>query len=323
MYSYRYGGDYSRSDRRMRLLVNGAVRKHMVSFKPTGLAQAGQEAHFSWVVIAVSLQPGENTIRLEATGQGGPRVDLLYVVPPRPPIVTIAGTPGQPGSFGVTDSPIQSQLHGPLGLALDEPNGFLFVADADNGLVHRLRLTATDTLAPGADEMVTVAGGGDLGNTRAGIPATDSKLFRPVALAVDAEGRYLYVSDAKYNQVRRVDLLLEKMTAVCADQTPKPGEGPWGGAGGPWGGLGDHLMAPHGLALDDPAGLLLIAERGNDRIRAVNVSDNTCLAHYGSVPDVIEGPQGLVLDPRDRTLYASQMKRHRVLKRVLHVGLPD
>uniref|UniRef100_A0A7S4Q6S9 SMP-30/Gluconolactonase/LRE-like region domain-containing protein n=1 Tax=Alexandrium monilatum TaxID=311494 RepID=A0A7S4Q6S9_9DINO len=263
---FRYADRYSRvhasGGRRMRLYVNGAVLTHALEFPPTGQPQAGLRDVYGWAVAHAPLQAGLNTIRLEVTGHGGPRIDQLYVVPPRQAIGTVAGT-GRPGPADDLSAPrvaTASALRSPRGLALDVAGQLLYIADADNGCVRRLNMQS--------GLISTVAGGRQRSSSRDGEDALGGKLFRPVGLQLDSAREYLYVADSVQNRVRRVDL------------TGRPTVG---GTITTVGGFGmgvspfEHMLrGPEDLALDDASGTLFVTDRENSRVRAINVLDGSC-----------------------------------------------
>ena len=72
---FRYANGGS-SDRPLELKLNGAVARPSLSFAPTG-----SWSEWRTVSAVVPLVRGANTIRLSATGRGGPNLDALTVSP--------------------------------------------------------------------------------------------------------------------------------------------------------------------------------------------------------------------------------------------------
>eukprot|EP00747_Dinoflagellata_sp_TGD_P024784 gnl/TRDRNA2_/TRDRNA2_130794_c0_seq1.p1 gnl/TRDRNA2_/TRDRNA2_130794_c0~~gnl/TRDRNA2_/TRDRNA2_130794_c0_seq1.p1 ORF type:complete len:623 (+),score=70.34 gnl/TRDRNA2_/TRDRNA2_130794_c0_seq1:51-1919(+) len=265
-YADRYDEVSMNGNRRMRLYVNDVVLTHALEFVPTGLPSDGTRETFEWVVWPnANLVAGENVVRLEVVGLGGPYIDMLYVVPLRPAIQTVLGT----GTASYVDDvtmdmlALVSPVHSPLGLAIDETNNWLYVADADNGRVRRVDI---------ASGMVrTIAGGG--GTSRDGSAATAGKIFRPVGLALDSAKEYLYVSDGQAHQVRRVDLTTRPIIGgtvitICGfgiRQAP----------------FELQLNSPVGIELDN-SGTLFVADKGNSWIKSVDLTSGACPSHHAS-----------------------------------------
>lgn len=270
-YADRYDRVHAAGERRLRVTVNGVTVTPALLFRPTGNVQAGLRDKYEWAVCEAQLSllpPRRNVVRLELAGYGGPRVDLLYVVPPQPVIWTVAGTgaPGPPGcrhgcEFNTTRDALASPLHTPMGLAIDDVDKILYIADSDNGRVLRLdtRLGKVSTIAGGAGRDSTRDG--EWGGALAG------KLFRPLALALDGARRWLYISDADDHKVKRMDLWIDK------DLRPILTVAGFGRQQAPF----EHLLRqPHGLAIDEATGTLYVADSEHSRVRMVPLSNGTC-----------------------------------------------
>ena len=173
-------------------------------------------------------------------------------------ITTVAGIGDRPqtdaqcqdtGPVGDGGPALSAHLYNPAD-ALLSPNGNLIVADQQN---NRIRRVTPDAV------ISTIAGSGMHNLYAPGIPATDSPMDWPGALAVDAGGN-LYFAEVHGNRVGRIGADGRILTVA--------------GIGFP-GYNGDNIPAtlaelksPTGIALD-AAGNLFIADRGNHRIRKV------------------------------------------------------
>eukprot|EP00930_Biecheleria_cincta_P063378 TRINITY_DN48905_c0_g1_i1.p1 TRINITY_DN48905_c0_g1~~TRINITY_DN48905_c0_g1_i1.p1 ORF type:complete len:621 (-),score=77.36 TRINITY_DN48905_c0_g1_i1:51-1913(-) len=262
-YADRYSEIRAEDSRKLRLTVNGVVLTHALRFLPSGHRySAGSYSEYSWTTYSASLLSGNNRVGLQVTGHGGPHVDLLYVIPPQPLIRTVLGN-------GVAQLPVpedsstsqlatNSSLHSPMGLAIDAASQVLYVADTDNGRVRRLNLAT--------GRVTTLAGSTQIGNADDGIAAVTGKLFRPTGLALDASATYLYVTDARHNRVRRIDL------------TSRPNVGGTissiSGSGFSFGSFSHTLGSPQDLVVDGAASILYIADHENSRIREVNLAES-------------------------------------------------
>ena len=152
--------------------------------------------------------------------------------------------------FGGDGGPAtQARLGLVSGLAADGL-GNLFLADPDNHRVRRIDPSGTIT---------TVAGTGAAGFGGDGGPATQARLNRPVAVALDATGN-LFISDSENHRVRRVDLA-GAITTVAGN-----GVRASGGDGGP--ATQAQLDYPSFLAVD-PAGAVHVLEAAGTHLRRV------------------------------------------------------
>jgi DNA-binding beta-propeller fold protein YncE len=164
-------------------------------------------------------------------------------------------TPGFSDDIERTDArfgfPFGAQALPTAKLAL-APDGSIFIADAGN---HRIRAVRPD------GRVVSVAGGGT--ETADGIAATSASIRTPYDIATSADGT-LYVLDTYEHCVRRIDLdgTIWTVAGSCGQR---------GLAGD--GGLATAALLdqPLGIALDEQAHLLYIADTGNHRIRRVTL----------------------------------------------------
>jgi sugar lactone lactonase YvrE len=166
-------------------------------------------------------------------------------------ITTLAGN-GIQGFSGDNGPAAQASLNDPTGVAVDT-RGSVYIADFAN---HRVRRIGKDGV------ITTVAGMGTPGFSGDGGPATLSRLSFPTGVAVDAKG-VLYIADYGNHRIRRVS-----PNGVI---TTLAGVGHFGFLGD--GGLATQasLNSPMGVAVD-AAGVIYIADTGNQRVRYVKPS---------------------------------------------------
>jgi trimeric autotransporter adhesin len=162
-------------------------------------------------------------------------------------ITTIAGTKGGIGGDG--GSATAAELNYPVAIAV-HPNGNLFIADRYN---HRVRMV-------NAAGVISTIAGSTAGFDGDGGPAPQAKLFDPRGVAVDAAGN-VYIADAGNNRIRMVDNAGIIRTVVGSASAGFSGDG------GP--AALAQISLPVELAVDE-RGNLLIADRGNFRVRQVN-----------------------------------------------------
>jgi sugar lactone lactonase YvrE len=177
-------------------------------------------------------------------------------------ITTVAGT-GIYGFSGDGGPATLARLATPLGVTLDE-SGNLYIADTEN---HRVRrVDATSRI------ITTVVGNGVAGYSGDGGPATSASLDAPTAVAVDRLG-HLLIADTLSHRVRFVDLATGFIETLAGDGVPE-----FAGDGGP--AALARLASPTGLAVR-ANGDILIADRDNDRIRAVVAPNDPPVAEAG------------------------------------------
>ncbi|MGI4829173.1 MAG: Ig-like domain repeat protein [Janthinobacterium lividum] len=165
-------------------------------------------------------------------------------------ISTFAGT-GAASFSGDGGAALAAGFRSPSTLAFDN-TGALLVADSTD---HRVRRISGGTVT-------TLAGNGTQGFAGDGGPAAQAELDSPTGLAVAADGR-IFVADTHNQRVRVV--------ASNGTISTFAGTGIRGSTGD--GGLANaaELANPRGLAFTS-AGLLLIADADNERVRTVNAS---------------------------------------------------
>jgi sugar lactone lactonase YvrE len=164
-------------------------------------------------------------------------------------ITTIAGT-GTAGFSGDGGPATQAQLNLPSGIALDG-KGNIFISDRSN---NRIRVIDS------SGKIRTYAGSGKDGFKGDNGPALKASIDRPFGIALDRKGN-LYIADRRNNRVRKVNKQ-GIITTVAGD-----GGFFFMGDNGP--AYRASVAAPTGVAVDDQ-GTLYIADRGNNRVRAVD-----------------------------------------------------
>jgi hypothetical protein len=166
-------------------------------------------------------------------------------------ITTVAGD----GGYGFSGNGVpatNASLYYPYAIAVDA-TGNLFIADTDD---QRIRKVDTNGI------ITTVAGDGGYGYNGDNVPATNTSLYSPEGVAVDAFGN-LFIGDTDNYRIRKV--------GTNGIITTVAGNGTYGfsGDGGP--ATGASLEYPAGVAVD-AFGNLFIADEYNQRIRKVGTS---------------------------------------------------
>lgn len=193
-------------------------------------------------------------------------------------ISTIVGT-GEIGFAGDGQAAILARLQSPSSIVIDA-RGNLNIVDRGN---HRIRRIIGSSDATGG-RAETVAGRGYASGD--GGPATAAQLLFPEA-AILGPGNAIFVADTGNHCIRRIGV--EGNITTFAGRCGLPGSSGDGGTA-----TQALLNQPAGLAFDTE-GSLFIADRGNDRLRRVQV--NGTITTLVGANNNIRRPQGLAFDP--------------------------
>ena len=231
---------------------------------------------------------GGDLLFSEAAGHRVRRLSMPVSTAPLPGggfIQTIAGT-GTSGTSGDGGPATRAQLEGPIGMAFDSLGNLFIAGRSSVRQINPMTVITTvgeDLFSPfdvavgnqdelfvaetGANRVLLLsprsgfipwAGNGEPGTGGDGGPATQASLTLPAGLATDAGGN-LFISELSH-AVRIVN------DDGIIDTVAGSHEMGFSGDGGP--APLARLNSPAGLAVD-PAGNLLIADFGNDRVRVV------------------------------------------------------
>ncbi|MGH2829513.1 MAG: hypothetical protein ACRDJM_03410 [Actinomycetota bacterium] len=160
-------------------------------------------------------------------------------------VTTFAGT----GAEGYKDGPAaQAQFRFPRGVALG-PDGSVFVADTFNHVIRVISPTGV------VSTLVGTPGRKGLKNA----PGTKAMLYAPVAIAVAADGRTLYVTEFENHIVRVLSRTgqVVKTLAGTGRKGFKDGDA-----------LKTQFDSPVGIVVD-AAGTVFVADAANHRVRSI------------------------------------------------------
>lgn len=234
------------------------------------------------------------------------RNHVIRKVNPNGIINTVAGN-GTAGNSGVGGPATAGQLAQPTGMTIDN-DGNIYIADYNSSVIKKVTTSGIMTI---------FAGNGTEGFSGDGGPASQAKLYRPTAVAVDKEGN-VFISDASNKVIRKVT-----KAGVITTIAGVPGRAGYAGDGGP--ATKALLTQPAGIAVDY-SGNVYIADPSNSVIRKVNPAGiittfaGTGTAGYSGdngpatkAQFQIGSPQGLAVDPAGN-VYASDYQNHAIRK---------
>jgi len=216
-------------------------------------------------VMSVALDAAGNLYVADATNR------RIRKIAPGGIITTIAGT-GVQGYSGDGGPATVAMLGRPVAVVVDATGNIDYV-DSVNQCVRRI--TAAGIIS-------TVAGNGATAFSGDGGLATSASLNFPLGIALDSAGR-IYIADAGNNRIRMIDAG-GIITTVAGNAT----EG-FSGDGGL--AISAALNIPSDVALDG-AGNLYVADAGNNRIRAVNLSTGIITTIAGTANNGFSGDGG-------------------------------
>src|SRR5260221_31449 len=194
---------------------------------------------------------------------------LVVKISPNGTLTVIAGN-GFSGYSGEGLRATSGSLSIPIDLAVDA-SGNVYLAE--NG-ADRVRKITPDGI------ITTVAGGGrSLGDN---IAATAALLVSPTGIAFDSAGN-LYIAEFGQHRIRRVS-----PSGIITTVAGNAVQG-FAGDGGP--ATSANLNSPATVAID-PAGILLIADKRNNRIRRVNLLSGTITTFAGGATAGFSGDGG-------------------------------
>jgi DNA-binding beta-propeller fold protein YncE len=173
-------------------------------------------------------------------------------------LVLLAGALGGSGSADGVGAEARFGDFGDFGgqLAADAA-GALYVVDRGNATIRKI--------AAGTDEVSTIAGKPAAARVVTDGTGAQARFADPTGIAVDPAGTTLFVSECAANVIRRVELATGAVTTLA---------GAPGVAGSTVGANGGEARfdCPAGLAFDDVAGFLYVADRNNHTLRRVKTS---------------------------------------------------
>jgi hypothetical protein len=179
-------------------------------------------------------------------------------------ISTFAGT-GIAGYSGDSGDAKAAQLSSPSGLTAN--NTTLFVADAGNNRVR--------AIAFASGVITTYAGNGTAGYGGDGGDRLAAALNHPLNIAVDNNGKNLYIADTQNHRVRKIVIADGIITTIA-------GTGTSGNSGDGALATAATLSFPAGVGLRQSNKDIVIADTGNHRLRVIDGTTGILSAFAGT-----------------------------------------
>jgi sugar lactone lactonase YvrE len=227
----------------------------------TGTAGLGYAAPHSHPAMLSSLDSPQD-VALNAQGDvfiADTYNNLVAEVTPDGKITAVAGD-GRAGYSGDGHLATSARLNQPSGVAVDA-KGNLYIADSSNNVIRRVDVTTGIITTVAGDYAADKADNGLGGFSGDGGAATSARLNDPQGVAVDGAGE-LFIADTFNNAIREVTPNGVISTVVNASAQ----------AGGESSGAAatvSKLNTPYGVAVDQGADVLYIADTHNSRIAEV------------------------------------------------------
>jgi len=203
----------------------------------------------------------------------------------------------------------QNTLNAPIGMALDEPRGLLYVADRWNNRIYKV-----DTIS---GSVATLVGDGTYGFADGS--RFEAKFQAPEDVALSLDGMTLYVADKDNNRIRTVDMNSWNVSTLAG--------GLFGFEDGPIG-ASVKFAFPNGVAASPDGQYVYVADSSNFRIRRVSTTDGATASLAGSdtITSAVDGvgpaagflnPTGIAISKDGSHLFVADAGAHSIRKIVL------
>lgn len=205
---------------------------------------AGSDARFD-NPVGIAIAPDDQWVYVTDTANH--RIRKVRLSDGQTFLVAGSGTAGYADGAGAL-----ATFNAPFGLSIDAAGQNLYVADRDNHVLRRVRLS---------DGAVSTVAGANRAGYREAI-GTNAVLNLPIAVAWAGDNR-LYFTDSGAQRVRLVELAsgVTKLVAGSGLRGMRNGSA-----------KNAAFNNPQGLAVDLPSATLLVADNWNDLIRRVDIA---------------------------------------------------
>lgn len=188
----------------------------------------------------------------------------------------------------------------------------MYVADAGNNCIRKI------VLSTGA--VTTLAGNGDIGlvDDRTG---SECRFNRPVGIAINGAGTFLYVADKDNHRIRKVDTDTGETTTVAGSGDPADGGGFSDGTAQ----VSARFNEPYSVDVSADEAYVYISDKYNHRIRRFTLSTQQVETIAGGEQGFADTtptntitkfnkPQGIKLNTSGTTLYVADFENYVIRK---------
>ena len=217
------------------------------------------------------------------------------------------------GSAGSNDG----RFDQPSGLAFDEDDNLLYVADTENNRVQVFEMVSGNTCPSGTDEIIDgVCFVDEFGSSG----SNDGMFNSPTGIAFDEDNDLLYVSDRDNNRVQLISTIGNSNSISFSDEFGSSGADD------------DEFNKPSDLALSRDGTSLYVVDRDNNRVKIFEitggsscpsgmeevVNDEVCFdddfGSSGSSDGRFDTPTSLAIDMNNGDIYVADSDNNRVQK---------
>ena len=217
--------------------------------------------------------------------------------------------------FGSSGS-AEGRFDEPAGLAFDEDESILYVADTENNRIQSFEMVSGSTCPSGTDEIIDgVCFIEEFGSSG----SADGKFNSPEGLAFDENNDLLYVADTENNRIQMISTVGDSSSISFSDKFGSQGTSD------------DKFDMPTDLAIDDSDNLYIV-DSENNRIKIYDltsgdncpsgtddvIEDEVCFddtfGSSGSSDGRFDIPTDLVVDPDTGDLYVVDSDNNRIQK---------
>ena len=220
-------------------------------------------------------------------------------------VTTLAGDSTFGHSNGVGTS---ANFRYPSSVAIDATAGVVYVTDKDNHMIRAITVS-TEAVSILAGSPI----GGGLGQGSSNGIGTSASFCGPFGVTFDSTAGVLYVADSSNNQIRAITVSTKAVSTLAGSTTAGSSDGI---------GTSASFSIPTGVSIDSTAGIVYVADKSNNMIRAITVSTGAVSTLAGSATAgssngvgtsaSFNGPWGVLVYPAAGVVYVADRDNHMI-----------